>query len=123
MTHILTRTAAASLTLASLIVWSCADNGPCEWEEEASFEAEIKSIGFSSVGSDGDSLYDVLLAFNTGSLSKENQSLNELKKIEIDKDFLNRNKLQEGLFLTGKITDLKRGKCESPIVSFDQKLR
>ena len=95
---------------------------PCEWYEEK-FEAQIGPIEFKEFSENNDSLFSVQLIFNTGSVSDEVQELGQIKKMTIDREFIQRNKLKEGLKLTGKISDVKSGNCESPIIAFEQKLR
>ena len=65
----------------------------------------------------------MFLNVDRGSISEAPFDLGAFKQMEITREFLLRNKLQQGLYLTGKITDIKSGNCEAPVVAFDQKLR
>lgn len=112
-----------SIVLALTLNGCGVDQGACEWYPEERFEAEIAEINFSSINETGDSLFTVLLKVDRGSISDSPFDLGKFKKTPITREFLNRNKIKQGFYLTGKITDIKAGKCEAPIVAFDQKLR
>ena len=110
-------------SITSLVQGCSNKQGPCEWHDQEKFLAEIKEVTFLDFNESGDSLFTVILQLDRGSLSDKPFDLGKFKKIAITRDFVSRNKIQVGYSFTGRITDLKSGNCETPVVAFDQKLR
>ena len=109
--------------LAVIALCSCDSNsdGPCEWYESP-FYAKVEKIEFLELNDQGDSLFTIWVDFSAGTLSDELQDLGKLKGIDFTREKIVQNKAQVGLSYTGTINDIKSGSCESPMVSFDQKI-
>ena len=97
-------------------------NGPCDWHVRK-FSATVTGISFDKLNTQGDSLFSVKLMFDAGSVSEKEQDLGKLRNFEITREKLSQNKLRVNATYTGKISDLKSGDCETPIIAFDQRLR
>ncbi len=96
-------------------------NGACEWHQRK-FSATVTEIKFDKLSNKGDSLFQVKLMFDAGSLSEKEQDLGNIKDMEITKAKLTRNKIKVNATYTGTISDLKEGNCATPVVAFDQRL-
>lgn len=108
----------------SMLVFGCNNsnsNGACDWHVRK-FSATVSTISFDKLNSTGDSTFSVMMMFDAGSLSENDQDLGKLRNIEITREKLIQNKLKVNATYTGKISDLKSGNCETPIVAFDQRL-
>lgn len=109
------------LCLALLSCSTGNSEGPCEWDERK-FSATVTSIDFLELNNEGDSLFTVMMDFDAGSLSEEEQDLGKLRNMEITKQKIKENRIKVNAIYTGKINDLLSGNCQTPIVAFDQKL-
>ena len=113
------------LAFFSAFLLSCSNadvNGPCDWHVRK-FSATVTGISFDKLNTQGDSLFSVKLMFDGGSVSEKEQDLGKLRNFEITREKLSQNKLRVNATYTGKISDLKSGDCETPIIAFDQRLR
>ncbi|MGB0403870.1 MAG: hypothetical protein ACPGEG_07205 [Salibacteraceae bacterium] len=108
----------------TFIVSSCSSNqdGPCEWNI-AEFSALVTEYEFEKINQAGDSVFIVWVDFSSGSLNNELQDLGKLRNVEFTREKIRKNQAFKGNSYTGLINDLKEGNCESPIISFNQKLR
>ena len=113
------------LGFVSMLFFGCGNsnsNGACDWHVRK-FSATVTDISFDKLNTKGDSLFSVKMMFDAGSLSEKEQDLGKLRGFEITKEKLLKNKLIVNATYTGKVSDLKSGNCETPVVAFDQRLR
>lgn len=110
--------------LAVFLSSACSTNndGPCEWNS-AEFSALVVNHEFEKINNKGDSVFIVWVDFSSGSLNSELQNLGQLRNVEFTREKINLNQAFKGNSYTGLINDIKEGNCESPIISFNQKLR
>jgi len=108
-------------SLAILSIQACSfKKGPCNYEE-VKFKAEITAI--NPYKKENKELYEIVLEFNNSSLYGSKQTLNEIKNIEIDKAFVERNQLRLQKTYTGVVNETEDKHCTKRYVSFNQKLK
>jgi hypothetical protein len=66
--------------------------------------------------------YHVLLKFDVSTLASETQSLGLLKNKHISASYITINNIKKDIIYTGLVSEIKSGKCNPLIISFDQKL-
>ena len=107
--------------ISVLVLESCSfKKGPCTYDE-IRFKAEV--VALTPIKIKGKEHIEVELAFNNSSLYGKKQTLNALKGIDIDTNFIKRNKLRVGKTYTGIVNETQEKHCTKMFVSFDQKLK
>ncbi len=113
------------LAWASLFYFSSCNSeqsGPCEWAVSR-VEAEVIAINPQGTNQEGDSLFQVLVKFDGSSYSNETQDLGELRDINFTRELLTKNRIRLGNRYKSTVSETTSGNCQSPILSFDAKLR
>ena|GEM_PF-3533827 len=112
------------LFLSVITISACggSSEAPCEWTQNK-FYATVHSHEFNGEIVEGDSIFTVWVEFSSGSLSREMQDLGKLRNTQFTKDKIKANQAFKGNSFTGLINETEDGNCDSPIISFDQKLR
>jgi hypothetical protein len=103
--------------MLSSAFFSCnsTSEGPCGYTDPMFVKMEITSIE----PSDEEGIYNVWLQFDQSILAQEKQELGDLRNVKITSDYLTKNHLQEGITLTGKVSELTEGDCEPYVLSWN----
>ncbi|KAB1066015.1 hypothetical protein [Salibacter halophilus] len=103
--------------MLSSALFSCnsTSEGPCGYTDPMFVKMEITSIE----PSDEEGIYNVWLQFDQSILAQEKQELGDLRNVKITSDYLTKNHLQEGITLTGKVSELTEGDCEPYVLSWN----
>ncbi len=116
------KTFGTTLTLISLLLFSCnPESGPCEWAETRAL-AEVVDIVPYGQNEHGDSLFHVHMQFNGTVYAEKIQLLDELKGIEIRSSTLAKNRIRIGTSYRTTVSEVRKGNCKSPILSFDARI-
>jgi hypothetical protein len=103
--------------MLSSALFSCnsSTEGPCGYTDPIFVKMEITSIE----PADEEGIYNVWLQFNKSILAQEEQELGELRDVKVTSSYLEKNHLQEGITLTGKVSELTEGDCEPYVLSWN----
>mgnify|MGYP003340238990 FL=1 len=107
-------------SIINIITGCKQDAGPCDYYQ---YEALAKVVSIEAYNKDSKKLYHVGLKFNNSSLKQEIQYLDEIKEIEIDDAFLNRNKIQKGFSYQALVSEIKEGDCTPLFISFNHQFK
>jgi hypothetical protein len=110
-----------TLVLTLLLFSYCTpkQEGPCDYYE---YKFKAKVIDIVPYEKNGKQLYDVQMQFDNSSLSKEIQSLQKLKDVEIDSTYIMNNKIIKGFYYRGIVSEIKEGNCTPIFVTFKHNL-